>query len=291
MMNENYQIAVIGGGIAGQAAALTAKSLRLKLLWLGEGYGKADRAEYIRNYPAFTGDGAAFTDALEKQRVAEGLALTPARVDGVYKTSDGFFITAGKQSFSAQSVVLAIGVEAAGVIAGEREFLGRGVSYCAVCDGALYRGKNIAVVLSDEKFAEEAEYLAGFASNVYCVCRGFEGRFRAENIQTVSDTPIAVVGEERVNGLRLIKSELAVDGVFFLKNSAPPEALVGGLETEGNFVKVTRSGETNLKGLFAAGDITGTPYQFAKAAGEGLVAVYSARAYLNTLVQKERERS
>lgn len=291
MMNEHYQIAVIGSGIAGQSAALTAKSLRLNLLWLGEGCGKADRAEYIRNYPAFTGNGTAFARALEKQRSAEGLALTPARVDGVYKTADGFFITAGKQSFSAQTVVLAVGAEASGVIAGEREFLGRGVSYCAVCDGALYRGKNIAVVLSDEKFAEEAEYLAGFASNVYCICRGFEGHFRAKNIQTVSDTPIAVLGDGRVTGLRLAKGELSADGVFFLKNSAPPEALVGGLETEGNFVKINRSCETNLKGLFAAGDVTGTPYQFAKAAGEGLVAVYSARAYLNSLASEEGKNS
>ncbi|MDE7296922.1 MAG: FAD-dependent oxidoreductase [Clostridia bacterium] len=289
MMNESYQIAVIGGGIAGQAAALTAKSLRLKLLWLGEGYGKADSAEYVRNYPAFTGNGAALAEALEKQRAAEGLVLTFARVDGVYKSADGFLLTAGKRTFSAQTVVLATGVEASGVIAGEREFLGRGVSYCAVCDGALYRGKEIAVVLGNAKFSDEVEYLAGFASTVYCVCRGFEGNFRAKNIKTVKDTPLAVIGEQRVSGLKLSQSELTVDGVFFLKNSAPPEALVGGLETDGAFVRVTRDCATNLKGLFAAGDITGTPYQFAKAAGEGLVAVYSARAYLNTLDKKNGE--
>lgn len=288
-MEESYQIAVIGGGVAGQAAALTAKSLRLSLLWLGEGYGKADRAEYVRNYPAFSGNGAAFTDALDKQRVKEGLALTPARADGIFKSSEGFLITAGKQTFQAQTVVLATGVEASGVIAGEREFLGRGVSYCAVCDGALYRGKNIAVVLGDRKFTEEAEYLAGFASNVYCVCRGFQGRFHAKNITVAESTPLEVLGKERVSGLRLSEGELAVEGVFFLKNSAPPEALVGGLKTEGAHVVTARDGSTNLKGLFAAGDITGTPYQYAKAAGEGVVAVYSARAYLNELRKKNGE--
>lgn len=287
IMNDSYDIAVVGGGIAGQSAALTAKSLKLRLLWLGEGYGKAIKAEYVRNYPAFTGDGVAFQNALENQREHEGLEPVPVRVDGIYKTENGFLLSAGDKTFSAKTVVLATGVEPSGLITGEKEFLGRGVSYCAVCDGALYRGKEIAVVLSSRQFSEEAEYLAGFASKVYCVCRGFEGRFQAKNIQTVSEIPVAVVGDKRVTALKFRDREIRVDGVFFLKNSAPPEALAGGIQTEGGHVRVSRDGATNLEGLYAAGDITGTPYQFAKAAGEGLVAVYSASAYLRSLRKKD----
>ena len=287
-MEKAYDLAIAGGGIAGYCAALTAKSLRLDAVWLApEAFGEKTRAaEYVRNYPAFTGDGKAFTKALEAQCEREGVVFTRARVDGVYKQKEGFLLTAGQQTFSAKTVILATGVEQRGSVKGEREFFGRGVSYCAVCDGALYRKKTIAAVVTQPHFAEEAEYLAGFAEKVHCFCLYAGARFKSENIEVHSGAPQEITGGGRVEKVVYGGENIAVSGVFFLKNSTPPEALCGGLRTDGAHIVTAKDGSTNIAGLFAAGDVTGTPYQYAKAAGEGLVAAYSAKNYLSSLEKR-----
>lgn len=280
-MQTVYDVIVVGGGIAGYSAALTLHSLRHNTLWLGADLlgEKLRAAEYVRNYPALLGNGALFAARIEEQMRHEGLAITKARVDGIY-AGEPFTLTVGGQMFLARSVILATGVETAGAVRGEEDFLGRGVSYCAVCDGALYRGKTIAAVISDRKFEEEAEYLAGYAKEVHAFCLYPDASFHAENIVIHQEKPLAVMGGIRVEKLSLKGGDLPVDGVFFLKNAAPPAALVGGLELENGAVKVGRDMSTNLHGLFAAGDVTGRPYQYAKAAGEGVVAAYAAHAFL-----------
>ncbi len=281
-MDREFELAVVGGGIAGYTAALTAKSLKLDAVWLApEAFGEKTRAaEYVRNFPSFSGDGVAFCEALERQRAHENIAFVPVRVDGVYAQREEFLLTAGERSFSAQTAILATGGERRGSVKGEREFFGRGVSYCAVCDGALYRGKTIAAVVASPAFAEEAEYLASFAERVHCFCLYPAAAFRAENIVVHDGAPDAVEGGARVEQICKNGQALRVSAVFFLKNSAPPQAICGGLKTDGAHIITDRKCATNLPGLFAAGDVTGTPYQFAKAAGEGLVAAYSARDFL-----------
>lgn len=283
MQNDRYDVAVVGGGIAGYEAALALKNLKRRFLWLGESkFGdKLLAAEYVRNFPGFSGNGAALAARLEEQAAVEGVVLTEARIDGIYAVDGGFLLTENKKTYSAKAVVLATGVETAGALRGERDFLGRGVSYCAVCDGALYRGRKIAAVISSKRFEEEAEYLAGFAEKVYCFCLYPNPAFRAGNIEIVPGAPLAVEGEKRVERIVGKEGSFAVDGVFFLKNSTPPSALVGGLKTaEDGHVMVNRDMSTNLPGLFAAGDVTGRPYQYIKAAGEGLVAAFSAHRFL-----------
>lgn len=283
-MEHLYDTAIVGGGIAGYSAALTAKNLKLDYLWLGDApfSGKTQVAEYVRNYPSFTGDGKLFVQKLEEQREIEQVVLTQARVDGIYHTKSGYIITCGSVSYSARTVILCTGVELRGSVQGEGDFLGRGVSYCAVCDGALYRGRSIAAVLYDARFAHEVEYLSGFADMVYAFCVCEPPVFASDKIKVIKGAPLAVGGEGRIGWVKTAEGELSVDGVFFLRNAVPPASLVGGLLTEGAHVRVGRDMSTNLEGLFAAGDVTGTPYQYAKAAGEGLVAAYSARAYLHS---------
>lgn len=283
-MEKIYDVAVVGSGVAAYSAALSLKSRKADYLWLGtKGFGEKVRlSEYVRNYPAFTGDGKAFSAALARQAEEEGVVLTEGRADGVYAMGEQFLITANGKEYYARAVILATGVETAGNLKGEREFLGRGVSYCAVCDGALYRGKEIAVVISSRDYEEEVEYLAGFASAVHVFSVYKDPLFHAKNIVLHKGLPLAIEGNLRVEKLILREGELPVSGIFFLKNAAPPSALVGGLETEGAHVVVRRDLSTNLEGLFAAGDVTGRPYQFVKAAGEGCVAADSAIAYLRT---------
>lgn len=283
---EKFDLAIVGGGIAGYTAALVSRNFQLNYVWLGEEMlgKKLLAAEYVRNFPSFTGDGGAFSAALFRQAEKENVILTPARVDGIFQSGGEYLLSCGEKAFSARAVILATGVETAGEIKGEREFLGRGISYCAVCDGALYRGKEIAVVLYSDTYAEEVEYLAGFASRVNCFCLCPAPAFKANNITLREGRPLEISGGERVQAVRTKEGEVPAEGVFLLRRSAPPAALVGGLHTtESGYVETARDGSTNLKGLFAAGDITGTPYQYVKAAGEGCVAAYSARAYLKSL--------
>ena len=275
-----FDIAIVGGGIAGYSAALTAKNLKLDYLWLGDkDFGKKTaKAEYVRNYPAFSGNGNELVNALSAQKEREGVLLTEKRIDGVYKQKDGFLLTAGTESFSSRTVILATGVELSAGL-GE-EFLGRGLSYCAVCDGALYKNKRIAAVLYDDGAKEEAEYLAGFAAEVLLFCER-PLAFSAPNIRVVEQKPKRVEGGLRLEKIVTEEGEYPVDGVFLLGRSAPPAHLCGGLKTDGGHIIVNRDLATNLEGVFAAGDITGKPYQFIKAAGEGCNAAYSAKAFLN----------
>lgn len=285
-MTENkFDLAIVGGGIAGYTAALVSESLKLNYVWLGEErFGKKlVSSEYVRNFPAFTGNGTAFAAALAAQSDRENVRFTPARIDGIFASGNEYLLSCGEKAYLSRAVILATGVELRGSVKGESEFLGRGVSYCAVCDGALYRGKRISVLLYDAKYAEEAEYLAKFAARVDCFCLCPAPAFKAENIFIANGRPLELLGGERVRAVRTAEGEIPADGVFLLKNSTPPAALAGGLQTEGGHVKTMRDGSTNLKGLFAAGDVTGKPYQYVKAAGEGCVAAYSASAYLKTL--------
>ncbi len=276
-----YELIILGSGIAGYSAALTAKNLKLNFLWMGDRvFGKkTGKAEYVRNYPAFKGSGSNFVRALEEQRVHEGIELCEKRIDGIYKEKSGFTLTAGKESFSSRAVILATGVELSGGIGDE--FVGRGLSYCAVCDGALYQGKRIAAVLYAEEEKEEAEYLAGFAREVL-LFTDLSVTFKAENIRVIKERPKSLSGNFRLEKFITDRAEYEVDGVFLLGKSAPPSSLCGGLKTEGAHVIVSRDLSSNLVGLFAAGDVTGKPYQFVKAAGEGCAAAYSVKAYLNS---------
>ena len=286
-MEKIYDVAIVGGGAAGYEAALTLTTLRRDFIWFGnKKFGdKLPLAENVSNFLSFTGTGSELFDLLERQSKREGIEITPARIDNIYATGSSFLLTQNQESFHARTVILATGVESAGSLKGELDFVGRGVSYCAVCDGALYRGKKIAAVLTAKDFEHEADYLAGFADTVYAFCLYPQPHLSANNIQIVSDIPLRVEGEKRVNRIVTKNASFEVDGVFMLKNATPPSALVGGLETENGHVKVNRDMSTNIKGLFAAGDVTGRPYQYIKAAGEGLVAAFSANEYLTHITK------
>lgn len=282
-MEHMYDVAVVGGGIAGFSAALSLKSLGLGFLWIGDSaFGeKVKKSEYVRNYPAFVGDGEAFFAALMRQKEKEGILFTKGRVDGVYRMKEHYVLTAGEERFSARAVILCTGVDLKGKLKGESEFTGRGVSYCAVCDGALYRGKNIAAVLSSSALSEDVEYLAGFAETV-SVFTSLDVSFEHKNIHLYREIPRCIEGSARAEALVTDSGRYPVDGVFLLRSAVPPETLVGGLKTDGAHVIVGRDLSTNLAGLFAAGDVTGLPYQYAKAAGEGLAAAHSAKRYLSS---------
>ncbi len=288
---ETVDIAIIGSGPAGISAALNAK-IRNKSYYLFGSMALSDkvqRSERISNYPAIPDiGGAEFNALLSKQLEQSGINITEKRITGIYNMGKYFALLSDMEEFDAKTVILATGVETVRPIPGERELLGRGVSYCATCDGNLYKGKTIAVVCDNAEMEEEVSYLSELAGNVYYLPLFKESTVESENMIKLSSPIVEIKGEGRVSSVLLKNGEeIKVDGIFFLKQSISPTVLLRELEAEDGHVKVNRKLETNIKGCFAAGDCTGTPYQIAKAVGEGNVAVHSAIKYLAEQALKE----
>lgn len=288
---ETVDIAIIGSGPAGISAALNAK-IRNKSYYLFGSMALSDkvqRSERISNYPAIPDIGGAdFNALLSKHLEKSGINITEKRITGIYNMGKYFALLSDMEEFDAKTVILATGVETVRPIPGERELLGRGVSYCATCDGNLYKGKTIAVVCDNAEMEEEVSYLSELAENVYYLPLFKDGKFESENLTRLSSPVAEIKGEGRVSSVLLKNGEeIKVDGIFFLKQSISPTVLLRELEAEDGHVKVNRKLETNIKGCFAAGDCTGTPYQIAKAVGEGNVAVHSAIKYLAEQALKE----
>lgn len=279
-----YDCAIIGTGAAGVSAALTLKALNKNFIVIGNPSlsAKIRKAEKIKNYPGLPDvSGEGMSAAFLNQLKAENISVTEGKVNGVFAADGGYMLACGQETYEARTVILASGVETVKPIAGEKDFLGRGVSYCATCDGFLYRNKVIAAVVSSKEEEHEVEFLAKFAGKVYLFALYKDVGVSAENVEILSGMPLSIEGGDRVSGIVTNGGIIAVDGVFMLKDSTAGDGLIKGLEVAEGCVKVDRSCATNLAGVFAAGDCTGRPYQYAKAVGEGNVAAHSVNAYLN----------
>ena len=145
----------------------------------------------------------------------------------------------------------------------------------------LYRGKKVTVIGYNKEAVEETNFISEIVSEVNFVPM-IKGELNLkDNINVIKSKPRAIEGDRKVKKLILDDGEIDTDGVFLLKDSIAPGQLVPGLEMDNQYIKVNRKLETNIKGLYAAGDITGKPYQYMKAAGEGQVAALNAVAFLD----------
>ena len=284
---SRYDIAIIGTGPAGLEAAITAKVRNKNVLLLGAGQSseKVWKAHTVQNYlglPEAAGKDLqkAFLGHLDEM----GLRITEDRIIAVYNMGEYFGLQGREDVYEAETVILATGVVASKPFPGEEEFLGRGVSYCATCDGFLYKGKTIAVHLGAEKYEHEAVYLAEIADKVYLSAGYKDCKVDLPNVEKLA-TPIGKInGEMKVSGIETVKGEARdVDGVFILRNAVAPSMLINGLELEGPHIVVDRKMQTNIAGCYAAGDCTGRPYQITKAVGEGNIAAHSILEYLAEL--------
>ncbi len=280
---------IVGSGVAGISAALTLKANGKSCVIFGSPNlsEKISKAELIRNYPGLSNvSGEAFAEALKAQLVQAEIEIKNEKVSGVYGLKEQFSVlTQENNAYESKTVILACGVENVKLIAGEQEFLGRGVSYCATCDGFLYKDKTIAVLCTTKRLEHEIVYLAELAQKVYLFPMYKDVAEMPKNVTILRKMPTEIRGEKRVQSIvftsaQNIPAELPVDGVFALRECIAPAVLVGGLAAENNHVKVDRNMATNLKGCFAAGDCTGRPYQYAKAVGEGNIAAHSVTEYL-----------
>jgi thioredoxin reductase (NADPH) len=307
-MGERLDIAIIGGGPAGLAAGIYAARARLETILFEEKLtgGMPAMTEIIENYPGFPGGigGAELVEKMREQAASFDLRFSTFNpVKGIERDGSAFILHTDEGDFAALGVVLATGMHPAKLgIPGEEELLGRGVSYCATCDGAFFKGKEVAVIGGGNSAVEEALFLTRFASRVYIVHR--RDRLRANRIlqeRAMShpgvevlwrSVPVEVRGEGAVTSLMLKNlddgsvSERPVQGVFFyvgsIPNTGPFEGLVD-MDGDG-FITTDGSLKTSVDGIYAAGDVrSGSIKQVAAAVGEGVTALMHAQRHAEEL--------
>lgn len=280
-----FDTAIIGSGPAGLSAAITLKMRGKSILWFGSPAmsGKVEKSEKIGNYPGVGMlSGEELNERFRAHGEALGLELTDKLVTAVSKPDKHYMLLADNEVFEAKTVLLCTGVISARGFQGEEEMVGKGVSYCATCDGFFYKGKTIAVFCGAKRYEHEVQYLAEIAERVYLYAGYPDCEIDLPNVKRLESPIRQVKGGLRLDALVLADgSELAVDGLFCLRGAVAPTTLLPGLKTEGPHIVTGRDLSTNLEGCFAAGDCTGTPYQIAKAVGEGNIAAHSILSYLS----------
>ena len=262
-----YDIIIVGGGPAGLSAAITARQRGNSVAVISNDRAKSGlyKAPIVENYPGLPGiSGAELLDKLAAHAESMGAAQIIGQVHTILPAGGVFHIGYGIDIEESKSVILTTGVAQTSLFPGEEKLLGRGVSYCATCDGMLFRGKRVCVVCLTPEAHEEADYLASIGCDVV----------------RIGTRDVRIVGEDRVTSVVADGGEIECAGVFILRWQVAPHLLLAGLKTESGHICAAPSGETNITGVFAAGDCVGTPYQIAKAAGEGLVAALTASGYI-----------
>ncbi len=276
---------IVGSGVAGVSAGLTLKANNKSFMIFGSKNlsEKITKAELIKNYVGLSDiTGQDFCRQIQAQLKDADIQIQEEKVSGVYALKEKFGVATQEGGYyESKTVILCTGVESIKLVDGETQFLGKGVSYCATCDGFLYKDKTIAVLCTSKRLEHEIEHLSGFAKKIYLIAMYKPVEVQGENIEIIRKMPIKIDGEKRVEKVVFADRELSVDGVFVLRESIAPSVLLSGLETVDGHIKTERNMQTNIQGCFSAGDCTGRPYQYAKAVGEGNIAGHSVTAYLS----------
>lgn len=279
-------MAIIGCGPAGLSAAINARARGKELKLFGvklcsPALHKAHRIDNYLGFPEIKGDELRQTFLAH----ARSMDIVPSTetITAIYPMGDYFELQLRQENLQAKTLIITTGVSVARPLPGEEEFVGKGVSYCSTCDGNFYKGKRVVVIADTAQGEEEVNFLAELASQVWYIPL-YKGSYNlGDNVQVLEDKPVGVAGNLRLEKV-LLKSgnELEVDGCFFHKEQLPASRIVPGLELDSNHIKVDKNMATNIPGLYAAGDVTGRPYQLAKAVGEGQIAALSAAKYLDS---------
>ncbi|HHT06037.1 MAG TPA: NAD(P)/FAD-dependent oxidoreductase [Hydrogenispora sp.] len=284
---EQYDLLVIGGGPAGLSAAVNGRRRNKRVLLVGKEKvsSKLRQAHRVDNYLGFTAiSGADLAASYREHALAEGVELKEDEIRNFWLEEGGFQAMGKEHLYAAKTVIIASGTPQKASIPGEENLVGKGVSYCATCDGMFFRGKRVFFLSELEEGEKDANFLADICAQVYYLPR-YKGDYRSldPRIEVVSGRVLRLHGEERLTKVETSAGEYEVEGAFIERASLPLDSLMPDLALENGFIKVDREMRTNVQGVFAAGDCTGKPWQIAKAVGEGLVAALSAVDYLATL--------
>jgi thioredoxin reductase (NADPH) len=309
---EEYDVIIVGAGSAGCAAAIYAVRSGLKTLVLDEKFagGNIADAPIIQNYPGF----ASISGSELAQKMADHARLLGANIHDVEAvkalnlSGETKTVTTSADTYIAKAIIIATGSHYKEVGAkGEKEFRGRGVSYCGVCDGPFFRKKNVMVVGGGNSACITSLYLSGLAATVTVVHR--RQVFRAEeslvkdltskpNVKIIWNTEIQEIkGDKQVRTVNLLdnstgkSSEVAVDAVFVQVGEAPNSQLASasGIEIDAySYIKIDIRQHTNIDGVYAAGDVTTHPVkQVGTAVGQGITAALEAYAFIRRPYYKQ----
>lgn len=281
---ERLDVAVIGSGPAGLEAAINLKIRNKSFLLFGDPdlSRKVALAPRIDNYLG----SHAITGKELQQRFRDHLAsmeitVAPVQIQMIYPMGDYFALASAKQTYEASAVIIATGVFSAKLLEGEEQFLGRGVGYCATCDAPLYRGRTVAVLGYTDEAVHETNYIADMAGKTYYVPMKKTSIQPDGKVEILEGRATGVAGDSAVRSLLLGDRSVAVDGVFILRESVAPASLAPGIAMRDGFIQVDTGMATSFPGCYAAGDCTGPPHQYMRAAGQGQTAALNAVAYLD----------
>lgn len=298
-MIREYDVAILGAGPAGLSAAIYASRYGLKTIVIArEIGGTANYAHSIENYPGYEGSGAELMKRFYNQAKNFGAEFLNDDLIDIKKMKDFEVITSRKVRIGAKAIIIALGTQRKKLnIKGEDKFLGKGVSYCAVCDGNFFRNKTVAVIGGGDAACKASELMLGIAKKVYMICRGNSSSCESivskrltsrDNFEMICDAePVEIKGREVVKSLVIKQKKkkiLKLDGVFIEIGSLPLSDICRILKVETNsegYVLVDGDMHTNVKGISAAGDVVKTKLkQVIVAAGQGAKAAKAAFDFL-----------
>jgi len=305
-----YDIIIIGGGPAGLAAGLYAARRNLKALVLTQILGgQMSWAPSVENYPGVNPmSGMKLAEKMKRQAKKFGCKFKLEAVVELDLKNEIKKVKTTERKYAAKSIIIATGSHYRKLEAeGEDKFIGKGVSYCAICDGPCFKGKKVAVIGGSDAAVKSALYLSEIASETYLIHRRDQLRAEEANQELLKKSPVKIIWSsviEKIEGDNLVrkiiiknvntneKTELVLDGVFAEIGEVPTTEIVkaAGIEiNEKNFIKVNQNFETNIQGVFAAGDVTGSFAQIVVAAAEGAEAATNVYLFLKGGVYGEKK--
>jgi thioredoxin reductase (NADPH) len=291
---KTYDIIVLGGGPSAVGCAIYAARFAMEVLVIGKTFGGLIATTHlVENYPAITTtSGQGLMDMFKDHMDSLNIPYISDEIKSIEKVENYFILHSFFQKFKAYSICIATGSERRKLgIPGEEKFSGRGVSYCATCDGPFYKDKVVCVIGGSDSAAKEALFLAQNSAKVYIIYRGKEIRaepinkkrvLENEKIELIYNTNvIEIKGENNVKSVALDNgNDLKVDGVFIEIGSIPNSELARRIGVKVNDkceIIINRKSETNIMGIFAAGDVADAPFKQAiTGVAEGVIAAYSA---------------
>lgn len=303
-----YDVAIIGAGPAGLNASIYASRYGLKSVVVGALVGgTASTAHEIGNWLGVEKlSGFELSQAMLSHAKSYGTPIIERMADGIVKTDNGFKVSvSGGEEILARTLLLAMGTAHRHLdVPGEMKYLGKGLSYCATCDGFFFKNKTVAVIGGNDSAAAAVVYLADIAAKVYMVYRKeplkaeeywLETIFKNPKVEVIYNTVVTeIIGSERLEGIKIEnvageKGELAVDGVFVEIGSEPNSEVLkdlGVVADAQGFVEIKADGSTSAEGIWAAGDLTNGSNKFRQiitAASEGAIAAAAISKYIKTL--------
>ena len=303
-----YDLIIIGGGSAGLSAAIYALRAKLNVIMiekLGVG-GQIALSDVIENYPGYRSiSGSELMSKFESHAKDFGLKIEFGAVEQIIDKGDVKVVKTDSKNLETKAVIIASGAQPKKLgVKGEDELTGRGVSYCATCDGPFYNNKDIVVVGGGDTAVKETQYLSKIANKIYLVHR--RDRLRAEKImqeKLLSNPKVEFLWNSAVdeiiggkNGVEKVsvkniqtneKREVKAEGVFVFVGIIPNTEFINAEKDKGGFIITNDRMETSIKGVFAAGDCRNTPLrQVATAVGDGAIAAVYAEEYISHLEGK-----